>query len=124
MFAKYGVLSNEELESRYNIYAEAYETIIEIEADTALDLAKTMIVPAAVAAITEYAEVPAVAPIVTEMSSLLEKAVAGISALEAAEGPAAQIAAMNELRASVDALEAIVPAYLWPLPSYAELLFT
>ena len=35
----------------------------------------------------------------------------------------AEIAAMNELRESVDALEAIVPADLWPMPTYSEMLF-
>ncbi len=122
VFSKYGVLTNEELESRYNTYVEGYETIIGIEASTALDIARTMIVPAAVTAITEYSAVPAVAGICGEISSLLEKTVAGIAALEAAEGPAAEIAAMNELRASVDALEALVPADLWPLPTYSEML--
>ena len=122
LFAKYGVLSNEELESRFNIYEENYETLIGIEAATAADIAKTLLVPAAVMAINEYASVPAVAGITAEMSSLLEASVAGIYKLDAAEKPADQIAAMNELRASIDALEAIVPAELWPLPSYDELL--
>jgi glutamine synthetase len=122
IFSKYGVLTNEELESRYNTYTEAYETLIKIEANSALDIAKTMIVPAAVTAITEYSAVPAVATITAEMSALLEKTVAGIAALEAAEGASAEIAAMNELRTSVDALEAIVPADLWPLPTYSEML--
>jgi glutamine synthetase len=122
VFSKYGVLSNEELESRYNTYTEAYETIIGIEAATAADIAKTMLIPAAVMAINEYSSVPAVAGITGEMSALTEKAVAGIKALEAAEGPVAQIEAMGSLRESIDALEAIVPAELWPLPSYDELL--
>jgi glutamine synthetase len=122
LFAKYGVLTNEELESRFNIYEETYETLIGIEADTAAEIAKTMLVPAVVTAITEYSAVPAVAGICAEMSSLLEKAVAGIATLEAAEGTVAQIEAMNELRESIDALEALVPADLWPLPSYSELL--
>ena len=122
LFAKYNVLTNEELESRFNIYEETYETIIGIEAATSAEIAKTMLVPAAVTAITEYAAVPAVASITGEMSRLLETTIAGIAKLEAAEKPADQIVAMNELRASVDALEAIVPADLWPLPSYAELL--
>ena len=30
---------------------------------------------------------------------------------------------MQALRADVDALEAIIPADLWPVPTYAELLF-
>jgi len=123
VFSKYGVLTNEELESRYNAYKEAYETLIAIEASVAADIAKTMIVPAAVTAVSEYSAVPAVAGITHEMSVLLEKAVAGISALEAAEGASAKIAAMNELRESVDALEALVPTDLWPMPSYSEMLF-
>lgn len=122
LFAKYNVLTNEELESRFNIYEETYETLIGIEAATAADIAKTMLVPAAVMAINEYASVPAVASLTGEMSSLLEAAVAGIAKLEAAEKPADQIVAMNALRESIDALEALVPSDLWPLPSYAELL--
>ncbi|WP_372807879.1 glutamine synthetase III [Pontiella sp.] len=122
LFAKYNVLTNEELESRFNIYEETYETIINIEANTAADIAKTMLVPAAVMAINEYSSVPAVAGITAEMSSLLEATIAGIAKLEAAEGTVAKIAAMGELRASVDALEALVPSDLWPLPSYSELL--
>ena len=122
LFAKYNVLSNEELESRYNIYREAYETLIAIEAGTAADIARSMIIPAVVTAITEYSIVPAVAGLAGEMSSLLEKTVAGIAALEAEVAAAGQIKAMDELRASVDALEVLVPADLWPLPSYAELL--
>ncbi|MCK5676657.1 MAG: glutamine synthetase type III, partial [Verrucomicrobia bacterium] len=123
VFAKYGVLSNEELESRYNTYKETYETLIAIEASAAADIAKTMIIPAAVTAITEYSVVPAVAGISGEMSSLLEQVVLGVSALEAVGEPAGQVAAMNGLRASVDALEALVPADLWPMPTYAEMLF-
>lgn len=123
LFTKYSVLSIAELESRYKIYKESYETLISIEANSALDIAKTMIVPAAVTAITEYSAVPAVASITGEMSELLEKVVAGIKVLEASEGAVAEIVAMNELRASVDALEAIVPADLWPMPTYAEMLF-
>jgi glutamine synthetase len=122
VFAKYGVLSNEELESRYITYKEVYETLIAIEASTSADMAKTLIIPATVTAITEYSMVPAVAGIVGEMSSLLEQVVAEIATLEAAEKAGDQIAAMNQLRAAVDALEALVPSDLWPLPSYAELL--
>ncbi|MBC8206303.1 MAG: glutamine synthetase III [Kiritimatiellales bacterium] len=123
LFAKYNVLSNEELESRYNTYVECYETIIAIEAGTCADIAKTMIIPAAVTAITEYSAVAAVAGIAVEMSSLLEKLVASVAKLDAAEGAKAQIVAMNEVRAAADALEAIVPADLWPMPSYADMLF-
>ena len=83
-----------------------------------------MIIPAAVSAIVEYATVPAVAGITAEMSSLLEKAVASAATLEAADSAKDKITAMNELRASADALEAIVPVDLWPMPCYADMLFT
>lgn len=122
LFVKYGVLSNGELESRYNTYKEAYETIIAIEAGAAADIAKTMIIPAAVSAITEYSEVKAVQSITDEMSALLEKAVAAVAVLDKAKEAHEQIKAMNELRTSVDALEAIVPVDLWPMPSYADML--
>ncbi len=123
LFAKYKVLSNEELASRYNIYKEAYERAVAIEAATAVTIAKTMIVPAAVTAIAEYSEVAAVKPYTDEMSALLTKSLAGIAKVEAAHHPCEQLAAMGELRASVDALEALVPVDLWPLPSYTNLLF-
>jgi glutamine synthetase len=122
LFSKYSVLSNVELESRFNIYEETYETIIGIESATAVDIARTMLIPAAVMAINEYSSVPAVAGITAEMSSLLEASVAGIAKLDAAEKPADKIAALKELRASIDALEVLVPSELWPLPSYDELL--
>jgi glutamine synthetase len=122
VFAKYGVLSNEELASRYNIYMENYETLIGIEASVAVDIAKTQIIPAAVEAIQNYEGVPAVAGIVAEMSSLLEAAVAGIAAVEAAKETKEQIAAMKALREAVDGLEGLVPYELWPLPSYAEMI--
>jgi len=123
LFSSYNILSNEELESRYNIYVEAYETLIAIEAGTSADIVKTMIIPAAVTAISEYSEVAAVKSITDEMSSLLKTTVAGVATLEKTKSAKDQIAAMNALRASVDALEAIVPADLWPMPSYAEMLF-
>jgi glutamine synthetase len=122
LFAKYSVLTNEELESRYNIYEETYETLIKIEAATAVDMVKTMLIPAAVVAINEYSSVAAVASITNEMSSLLEKAVSEVNELDAAGSTADKIEAMVTLRKTIDALEAIVPSDIWPLPSYAELL--
>jgi glutamine synthetase len=123
LFSKYGVLSNEELQSRYNIYTEAYETLIGIEAGTASDIAKTMIIPAAVTAISEYSDVAAVKDLADEMNTLLEKVIAGVAKLDAAEKPKEKLAAMGEVREAADALEAIVPADLWPMPSYADMLF-
>jgi len=123
LFSKYGVLSNDELESRYNTYQEAYQTLITIEVGCMVDLAKTRVIPAAVTAISEYSTVSAVEEITQKMSNLLEKVVEGIGLLETAEETQAQIVAMNDLREPLDALEGIVPANLWPMPTYAEMLF-
>jgi len=101
----------------------AYKTLITIEAGTALDMAKTMIIPAAVAAINEYSSVKAVRGITDEMSKQLEKAVNGVAKLGAAGEAKEQIAAMTELREACDALETVVPTNLWPMPSYADMLF-
>lgn len=123
LFATYGVLTSEELNSRYETYKEAYGLLIQIEADTTVVMAKTGILPAVVTAITEYSAVSAVSGIVAEMNTLVESMIAATEKLEAAEGTIAQIEGMAEVRGCVDALEAIVPADLWPVPSYAEMLF-
>ena len=46
-FGDYGVLSERELESRYEVFVEQYAIKINIEAETAADIARTMILPAA-----------------------------------------------------------------------------
>src|SRR3954452_10937253 len=46
LFAKYKVYSEKELRSRFNILSEAYVKAVQIEGKTALNIAKTMILPA------------------------------------------------------------------------------
>ena len=46
-FEKYEVLSHRELESRFEVWAEQYTTIANIEAETAATMARTMLLPAA-----------------------------------------------------------------------------
>jgi glutamine synthetase len=123
LFSTYGVLTTAELHSRYETYTEVYETMINIEAGVSVTLAKTEVLPAAVEAIAMYSGIAATEGLADEMNTLAAELIEGAKALEAAEGAAAQIVAMAKLRASVDALEAVVPAELWPMPSYAEMLF-
>ena len=47
LFSNYGVLSQRELESRYEVFLEQYVTKLNIEAETAASIAKTMLLPAA-----------------------------------------------------------------------------
>ena len=48
LFVKYGVLSEEEVHSRFEVLAEQYVTRITTEGETALSMGRTMILPAAV----------------------------------------------------------------------------
>ena len=48
MFSKYNVLSERELESRFEIYLEQYCKTVYSEANLTLEMAKTMIFPAAI----------------------------------------------------------------------------
>ena len=48
MFEAYEVLSERELEARYEVFVEQYAVKLNIEAETAASIARTMILPAAV----------------------------------------------------------------------------
>jgi glutamine synthetase len=128
------VLSEKELHSRFEIYNEAYEKTIEIEAGVALTMAKTMIAPAAMTAQGELASsiksilsaggtATGAKTTLKAMCAETEKLFKAIAVLEKAKGAGKQIAAMDKVRAAADALETMVPEDLWPLPSYAEMMF-
>ncbi len=138
VFESRKVLSKAELLSRYEVYTEGYDTIIRYEADLSVDMAKTMIVPAAVeyaAGLAESiktiesinkAKSQSTRKLLKDVSAETEKALTKIGKLETAiKGGAAlkMKAAMDALRESIDALEGLIPAETWPLPSYAEMLF-
>lgn len=136
MFEKYGVLSKAELESRNNIYEEQYEENINIEANVALKMARTMIIPVAL----EYQSALAgtiedvascgcssdsTKDLLKEVCRETDKALKAIKKLESVLGgtPSEKLEAMLEVRQPVDRLEELIPDEIWPLPSYAEMLF-
>jgi glutamine synthetase len=137
LFERQGVLTRTELKSRFDIYSETYQTIIKYESELMVDMARTMIIPAALA----YADSMAVSVKAIESVSkaklattkktlsavckLLEQAGDAADKLEAVSGQSTMKvkAAMVELRAAVDGLEGLVPVDYWPMPSYAEMLF-
>ena len=141
LFSSFGVLSERELAARADINWEKYVKVQNIEASTALDIARTMILPAAVtylgrlAAAGSSAGVRHVSDVVAaHVDTLVER----IHALEHAQHEAheqesvpaearvyvdAVIPAQNALREVADILETLVPDDLWPLPKYRELLF-
>ncbi len=137
VFSQYGVLSQRELEARYEVQVEQYVVKVNIEAETAASIARTMLLPAAVRhlELLRAAEVPA---LVDETSALVDEFVNAIHALEAAnathQGDEGSIAhaqymrdtvlpAMDAVRDVADRLEKIVADDLWPLPKYEEMLF-
>ncbi len=152
LFTKHNVLTEVELRSRRDVLLEKYSKIINIEALTALDMAKKDIVPAVTAYIKELAEtvslVKAVDPelvptaeseLLKKLSGLLncfvkkieilDKAVVGAKDIED-EAESAKyfkdqvLAAMQELRAVADEMESNMSSKAWPYPSYGTLLFS
>ncbi|MFU0783354.1 glutamine synthetase [Thermoanaerobacterium thermosaccharolyticum] len=149
---KHGVLSKVELESRYEIMLENYTKTINIEALTMLDIAKRQLLPSVIKFIKEVADsinaakgtgldvtVDAQSDLLNEVSSLAAEFKKRIDILENAvnnasniEGDSFAIAKyyrdevfvkMSELREIGDKLETLVDADIWPLPTYADMLF-
>lgn len=137
LFEKHKVLSRVELMSRYEIYRKQYKKTIEIEAGAALTMAKTMIVPVAVRYQRDLAEMiesvkkngtrcDETKDLLKEVNSQTKNVFKNVKRLEEymkKEKTSDVINSMVELRAAVDELEALVPVDMWPLPSYAEMLF-
>jgi glutamine synthetase len=135
-FENYNVLTERELESRFEVFVEQYATKLNIEAETAASIARTMILPAAVRHLTEL-KASGVTALAEEVEPLVEDLFAKITALEKANdhnGPEGGlkhakymrdvvVPAMNDVRAVADRLERIVADDLWPLPKYSEMLF-
>jgi glutamine synthetase len=135
-FEKYEVLSHRELESRYEVWLEQYVTRANIEAETAVSIARTMLLPAAMRqiALAQAAGLESVAAGVRELASSFDEAIReleaanvypdGVEGLQlAVYARDSQLAAMAKVRDVGDQLERVVADDLWPLPKYSEILF-
>jgi glutamine synthetase len=137
VFSDYGVLSERELHSCYDVFVETYVVKVNIEAETAAAIARTMLLPAAVRHL-EQLKAAEVESLVAETEALVGEFVDAIKALEAAnathEGEEGSLdhakymrdtvlPAMDAVRDVADRLEKIVADDLWPLPKYEEMLF-
>jgi glutamine synthetase len=137
-FKKYKVLSKRELESRYDVFTEQYVMNINIEAETAASIARTMVLPAAVRYLTEL-QASGLSELVGEIEPLVKELHFALLKLEDANldenhpDSSAQkeavymrdsvIVAMEDVRDVADRLEKFVADDLWPLPKYSEMLF-
>ena len=149
VFTKFGVYSEVELHARQEINYENYSKIINIEALTTSDMAKTEILPAVMkyskdicdmaaskkaVGIEPSVELSIAGKVNTLTVSLSEKIDALNSAIVKAQGISdipeqARVycdevfVAMQSLRAVADELETLVGEEYWPFPTYDELLF-
>jgi glutamine synthetase len=146
LFEKTGVLTPVELESRFEVYAEQYILSIEVEAKLVINMAKTIIYPAAVGYLSKLSSTIASlsnlgvtleqesAKTIAELTNDLVKAIAALSsALEkhdfaTTEDKMTYCAGtlrplMDAVRDYADALEGEIADESWPLPSYQEMLF-
>ncbi len=146
LFERTGVLTPTELHSRFEVYAEQYINSIDVEAKLMVDMATTMIYPAAV---TYLSELSATAGNLKDLGITLDNRVAHSVATEAnalmvAVGKLSAARArrdfdsitdhmrfladtvrdlMNAVRAHADTLETLIADEMWPLPKYSEMLF-
>ena len=147
VFERYDVLTAAELESRHEILSEQYALTLNVEAATTESMARTLVLPAAVRTLAELGEAAgavedlgldtagtkAMAAEVVDHVNALQEALGALAKARAAAHKADDesramtdkvIPAMSKVRASCDALEKAVPADLWPLPTYRDMLFT
>src|SRR5579863_5377918 len=136
LFKRFKVLTKRELEARYEVFTEQYSTKLNIEAETAASIARTLLLPAAVRHLADL-RAAAVEALIAESEDLVDKFVEAILALEKvnAQHPDVDglrhalymrdevVPAMDGVREIADRLERIVADDLWPLPKYAEMLF-
>ncbi|MEX2195492.1 MAG: glutamine synthetase III [Thermoleophilaceae bacterium] len=135
-FENYDVLNRRELESRFEVWVEQYTMRANIEAETAADMARTMLLPAALrhVALLESAGMTELAAEARELAGRFAAATReleaaneypdGVEGLElAVHARDGQLTALAGVRELGDELERIVADDLWPLPRYAEILF-
>ncbi|MCA2722097.1 MAG: glutamine synthetase III [Microcystis sp. M048S1] len=146
LFARMGVLTPVELESRFDVYAEQYLLAIEVEAKLVVSMAKTIIYPAAVRYLSELSLAIANASAIgiemdkeraQTVSNLIKLLMDGVSKLSEAMAKddfdsieehmqySAQTIRplMDKVREYADTLEGEVADNFWPLPTYQEMLF-
>ena len=147
LFNKYSVLNARELKARYGVLVDKYITECEIEARCLLTILRTQVLPAVIRFQTELAEAvsatqaagsetPAVQErleAVLDLGNELDEAILAVETILGTEASSPEkhlkqvaeelLPAMLRAREFADELEQIVPDDLWPLPTYAEMLF-
>ncbi|MPM10508.1 Glutamine synthetase [bioreactor metagenome] len=142
-FIKTGVLREAEIESRYEIMLDYYAKTINVEALTLADMTERQLLPATLGYALKLSEISektgskSAKDRLTAIVSLADEMDARLSALKTAvEVPESEdafatalyfrekvVPAMEAARAVIDETEKVVPADVWPVPVYADMLF-
>ncbi|MBU1045335.1 MAG: glutamine synthetase III [Candidatus Omnitrophica bacterium] len=149
LYESMGILTEKEVHSKIEIKLEAYNKIKEIEFKTAMNMAKTLVMPAILKQIGLLADanagiksagiktISSIASDIKEANKVYEALQVGISGLNKELTMAAKaddelkksklmagkcVAALDKLRVAVDTAEELVADELWPMAKYQELL--
>jgi glutamine synthetase len=124
LFSKMGVFSEKECIARTAVNHEHYAGTVEMEALCMVDMIKQHVLPS----VKAYGEA---AGLVTELTKGVADVEAGLAAMHGAANEEAKATVANNLRletmeavrAVCDKAEEVVPADLWTIATYQELLF-
>ncbi len=151
LFSTHGVMSETEIRSREEILFENYAKIINIEAQTMIEMGTRDLLPAINAYVAEVAEGAAAKTavlstvdvsmemdVIETLSRLTGESYAAIKALKKAVSDAAAkpkgekmadafckkvIPAMQRVREKIDAAEVLTASKYWPVPTYGDMMF-
>ena len=151
LFARHHVFTEQEIRSRYEILLDAYSKTTHIEALCMIDMTKGKIIPACVDYQNDLAKLlerkqacggfnnALERHLLIKISNLSAQLLDNLTALETAVAESKTVCdvlkhasfyrdavcpAMSELRIVADELETLVAGKHWPLPTYAELLYS
>jgi glutamine synthetase len=143
VFEKMGVLSEKEIESRYEILLDNYSKTINVEALTLIDITDRQLLPAILGYALKLAEIADKAGSSTakkhlaKINTLADAIDSKLDGLKAALAEVSVdcayqtalnyhekvVSGMAEVRAAIDEIEPLMPADVWPVPVYTDLLF-
>ena len=139
LFSTTGVLSPVELASRYEVYSEQYILSIEVEAKLVVEMATTIVYPAAISYLSSLI-IPGVELTHSPADDIKQSAAQMMAAVNQLRGSLEQqdftsvqehmkfladdiCGMMIDVRTEADKLENLVADSYWPLPKYREMLY-
>jgi glutamine synthetase len=122
LFEKMQVFTEEELAARQDVLHDHYTGTVEMEALTMIDMINQNVIPSVKAAgLGPLAELEKSVPVIKDALKAIHAAESSIEKARLAR--VLRLETMIEIREICDAAEEVVPADLWTLATYKELLF-